>query len=276
MRTRAGGGTVGDVSAVALRPAATAAEQAVHARPITRLVHGVVAAADPLAQEAEDARLTARRLRAVEQAARDALVQLRGLLTECGADAHDLVGHGLSLVCLHASVGAARLELGEARAPDVVPQVRALTLATERELAALLGGLPRGPLVTRPTTRDGIGEVDRLVDAARRGGQPVTLDREPVAADGPTAELVVAVLREALTNARKHAGAAQVHASLARNGAGVRLVVVNDAGTPMVARGSGQGLAELRRRAEQLGGSLVAGADPCGGWRVSCVLPAWR
>jgi signal transduction histidine kinase len=85
-----------------------------------------------------------------------------------------------------------------------------------------------------------------------------------------TAEQLMRAVREALTNAARHASASQVEVSIS---AGQDLVLlVRDNGTGMTATGHRSGLANLEERARRLGGTLLM--NPAGGggtelqWRV--------
>ncbi|MFI1354463.1 GAF domain-containing protein [Streptomyces sp. NPDC020898] len=86
-----------------------------------------------------------------------------------------------------------------------------------------------------------------------------------------TAEHVVAVLSEALTNVARHARAGRVGVALETDGREVRLTVTdNGVGTPPDGRRSG--LSNMAERAQQLGGELELSSPATGGttlvWRV--------
>ena len=92
------------------------------------------------------------------------------------------------------------------------------------------------------------------------------------------AEEVLAALREALSNAARHADASQVDVTVDVDPAGTLAVRVTDNGTGIPAEGRRSGLRNLERRAEKLGGELRIGpADPGAArpgtrleWRVPC------
>jgi signal transduction histidine kinase len=91
-----------------------------------------------------------------------------------------------------------------------------------------------------------------------------------------TADHVVAVLSEALTNVARHAHADRADVLLATDGREVRLSVTdNGVGTP--ADGRRSGLRNMAERAEQLGGGLELGKPESGGtalvWRVPTRKP---
>jgi len=84
------------------------------------------------------------------------------------------------------------------------------------------------------------------------------------------------VVREALTNVRKHARAERVEICLAYEPSGTRLTI-EDFDTcgqhPVPGGGSGYGLTGMRERAELLGGTLTAGPTG-GGFLVELWIPA--
>ena len=74
---------------------------------------------------------------------------------------------------------------------------------------------------------------------------------------------MLAALREALSNAARHADASQVDVTVDVDPGGMLVVQVTDNGTGIPAEGRRSGLRNLDRRAEKLGGELRLGpADP--------------
>jgi signal transduction histidine kinase len=88
------------------------------------------------------------------------------------------------------------------------------------------------------------------------------------------------IVREALTNARKHAPGAPVLAQIGYRESQVRVVVTNgpatrSADSELSATGSGFGIVALRQRVELMHGTLRAGPTAEGGFRLEAVLPAY-
>ena len=86
---------------------------------------------------------------------------------------------------------------------------------------------------------------------------------------------VVQLAGEALSNVSRHADAATCRVSLYQ-GDGGRVLEVDDDGhgfDPARATGAGQGLGNLRERAERLGGRAQIDSTPGQGTRVRVVLP---
>jgi two-component system NarL family sensor kinase len=80
-------------------------------------------------------------------------------------------------------------------------------------------------------------------------------------------------VQEALTNAVRHSGAGIVTVCVAAEGDSL-LVRVTDDGTGAVApRDSGVGLASMRERAEEIGGSFSLSPEPDAGTTVTARLP---
>jgi signal transduction histidine kinase len=121
--------------------------------------------------------------------------------------------------------------------------------------------------------------VDPRIETPPPGGAPPggAVPRE-------VASTAYRVVREALTNVRRHAHpASQVAVSvrLTDDPPAVTVTVTDDATARPhrtaaghgVTRRGGLGLPGLAARVEALGGTLRAGPQPAGGWQVTAVLP---
>lgn len=204
---------------------------------------------------------------------------------EIAREMHDVLGHRLSLLSVHAGALEFRPDAPAeevARAAKVIRDNAHQALQDLREVVGVLRA-PVGEL-PQPTLAD----VRQLVAESGRAGMRVTLHDETsdVVPDlaGRTAYRVV---QEALTNARKHAPGAQVRVHLAGSpGAGLTVEVRNDAPTagpdpgPAHASepappdpGAGQGLSGLAERVALASGRLEHGPTAEGGWRLSVWLP---
>jgi signal transduction histidine kinase len=200
---------------------------------------------------------------------------------------HDVLGHRLSLVALHA--GAL-----EYRGPGLTPDetaaaagvVRAEAHSALTDLRDVLGVL-RDPAVNgdevtgtappQPTLVD----LPDLLDQARAGGATV---RARVDADGAAVPTAVGrhayrIVQESLTNARRHAPGEPVDVVVETvPGPGVRVVVSNTltdgpARADASGKTAGHGLRGLAERARLVGGSFRAGSDDGHVHVVEAVLP---
>ena len=113
---------------------------------------------------------------------------------------------------------------------------------------------------------------------ARQGAFACELEIDP-SADGVRDDLVIALARELLTNAAKHAGASRVRVRVQRTVDAILLEVADDgAGIPdgrlaSALREGHIGLASSIQRVEAVGGTLTLSPVPGGGTSVSVTLP---
>jgi signal transduction histidine kinase len=87
---------------------------------------------------------------------------------------------------------------------------------------------------------------------------------------------VYRLAQESITNSVRHARhATRILVSVVADEQAIRLTVDDDGdvATFDASTGSGFGLVGMAERASLLGGSLVAGPRPSGGWGVTAVLP---
>jgi signal transduction histidine kinase len=80
--------------------------------------------------------------------------------------------------------------------------------------------------------------------------------------------------QEAVTNAVRHADAANLWLQVTRDGEGVRLVARNDGSARAAFSSPGSGLRGMRERVESLGGKLAVRAGADLGFTVDAWLPA--
>jgi signal transduction histidine kinase len=125
----------------------------------------------------------------------------------------------------------------------------------------------------------GIADIPGAVAASADSGVATELVvegcRRPLA---PGVELAAyRIVQEALTNVRKHAGAAACVTVRIAYGDDELVVDVSDNGrgaaTSLSASGTGHGLIGMRERVEIYGGAFSSGPRPGGGYTVHAVLP---
>ncbi|MFD4960172.1 sensor histidine kinase [Microbacterium sp. NPDC058389] len=199
--------------------------------------------------------------------------------TRIAHDMHDVLAHRISLVALHSSALAFRdgVPPDEERAAlQTISENARLALG---ELRDVLGVLRQpGAAVAPEPPQPQLDDVPRLVDEVRASGMTVrfvaAVDGSPPSVIGQAAYRVV---REALTNARKHATGAEVVVSIAGEaGEGLAVRVCNAAvrhpsSEPLP--GAGLGLVAMRERVELAGGRMNHGATPDGGFELTAWLP---
>lgn len=191
------------------------------------------------------------------------------------AEMHDVLAHRLSLIALHTGALTGR----SASLPSAVSERLVLlrTAATDAlaDLRDVLGALHASETEAK-STEPVLPEVRDLVAQAREAGQRVALDIHGHPDNTPAAHrlAVYRVVREALTNARKHADGSSVDVRLGYRPAETVVEVVNGPTFHSVhVEPSGFGLVGLRERVTALGGTLRAGPDSADGWRVTAHIP---
>lgn len=218
---------------------------------------------------------------AAVQARRDERVRITG-------EMHDMLGHRLSLLSMHAGALELRAAQDAPALGEQVRFVRSTAVAAMQELRQILQLTPpsapgASPSETgsSPGTRD---DVRAIVLESRHAGFDVGFDWDGpdlTGVDPRTGQAVHRVVREGLTNAHKHAPrapAVRVEVETVRSDredGRVRVRVVNAAPpTPTVAGpGTRRGLAGLEERITLLGGTLAAGPADNGGYALAADVP---
>ncbi|MEY9835031.1 sensor histidine kinase [Streptacidiphilus sp. EB103A] len=200
------------------------------------------------------------------------------------AEMHDLVGHRLSLIALHA--GGLEMALAE-QAPDLVDEAAQVRLAGRdamdelRQALGVLGPLGRDTGTDALTDATGTrADLLALVEESRAAGVRVAFSWEgdDLTTSQPRVRRAVnRVIREGLTNVHRYASGAAVTVTVRHESGRVWAEVRNGAPPyPPAATtglGTGRGLAGLRERVALLGGELTVGPQPGGGFLVRAALP---
>ncbi len=187
-------------------------------------------------------------------------------------DLHDLV-----IQRLYATGISLQGAVGLIDAPDVAGRIGQAVDAldeTIREIRTSIFELQARPrAATAPGLRSRIVEVaDEMTGLL---GFAPTLELEGPLDNGvpaDAAEHLLGVLREALSNAARHAAASTVEVRV-RAAADDLSVTVTDNGTGIRPGRRRSGLANLARRAEECGGSLRVGTPDGGGTRLEWLVP---
>jgi signal transduction histidine kinase len=218
---------------------------------------------------------------------------------------HDVVTHRVSLMVLQA--GALRITAPDEVTRQAAEELRAAGCQALDELRDLVGILRTAGEDDQAPSTPGLAA---LVAESTSVGTPAELAQEgdPALASPVVGRTAYRIVREALTNVRKHAPGARVTVRVSYSESGVQLIVRNTApparngspggarpgpglsgtglsgtdlggidlgGTDLAGTGSGLGIAGLRQRVELVHGTLRAGGTPDGGFCVEATLPAY-
>ncbi|MEU8296014.1 histidine kinase [Micromonospora sp. NPDC048909] len=195
---------------------------------------------------------------------------------------HDVVAHRVSLMVVHA--GALEVTSTDASTVEAAALIRSTGRQALTDLREVLGVLrqpdPDAGSGTPPSAGpdsegNPLDAVEELLHESRAAGLRVRRWDEGVARPLPptVGRTVYRVVREALTNVRKHAPEAETTVCLRYLPDGVEVVVRNGSSPAGPALpGAGLGLLGLRERVELLGGRLETGRVD-GGFLVRALIP---
>jgi signal transduction histidine kinase len=195
---------------------------------------------------------------------------------------HDVVTHRVSLMVLQA--GALRMTAPDEATRQAAEDLRVTGCQALDELRDLVGILRAHTGGDETPSTPGIAA---LVAESVRVGTPAELTEEgdPALASPVVGRTAYRIVREALTNVRKHAPGTRVTVHLSYGDAQVRVAVRNTPPalapgsgldlTGLAGTGSGLGIAHLRQRVELVRGTLRAGPAPDGGFCLEATLPAY-
>jgi len=216
------------------------------------------------------------------------LIAMRSLLddatraqerTRIARDLHDVLGHNLTALGLQLeiashvepAVAAAHTEKARALTARLLDDVRAVVAAMRPvHVAEHRAEHPAEHPAERPAALvDAIRAI--VVDAP---GLAIHLDApDSLVIDDPRrAECVVRCVQEIVTNARRHARAANLWIQL-RSEAGAIVVEAHDDGRGAAEVRDGHGLGGMRSRLEEMGGCLEVRAAPARAFALCARLP---
>ena len=185
---------------------------------------------------------------------------------EVARDVHDVVGHALGVISAEAGVTRSLADAGEQELRDSLAGIETHAREALEEVQVLVRQLRSAPApVARlssvvDTTRAAGVEVDAHISVDERVGDAV-------------GAVVLRIVQEALSNVVRHAAGAPCRVDVRAAGDAI-VVRVRDRGPGAPERGpAGFGLAGMSERAHLVGGTVVWGNHPEGGFEVSARLP---
>ena len=199
---------------------------------------------------------------------------------------HDVVAHAMSVVAVQSGVGVHVIDSRPAEAKRLLETISETSRDSLGEMRRLLAVLRADPATIDADLAPvpGLAGLEELATRVRDAGVPVEVvirgERPAVPAGVDLA--AYRITQEALTNVLKHAGPAQAVVTVGYEPDAVHVEVVDD-GRGAAARAatthrngrapaSGHGLVGMRERAALYDGSVEAGPQPGGGYRVAATL----
>lgn len=206
-----------------------------------------------------------------EAAVRQAREHAQDERVQLARDLHDVIGHTLSVVSVHAHVAEEAIGNDDGAARRAIAAIQSVTSPALGDLRGTVRVLrsDTGPSAPAP----GLAGLTALVSSVREAGIAVDLEQE--VPDGELSAPIEAagyrIVQEALTNVLRHAGASTVHVRLALEGDRVQIEVCDNG------RGgdapAGHGITGMVERARLLGGTVQVGPASGGGYLVQADLP---
>lgn len=189
-------------------------------------------------------------------------------------DLHDVVAHSMTVIIAQADVARALVRDD----PDASTHALGIVADTGREALRGMRGVvavdadaPREPV-------PGLDAIGTLVDGVRSGETDASLEvtGTPRRLDPDALIALHHAVREALTNAIRHTmSPRRIGVGLEWGAHAISATIDDDGGSGPgpASPGSGLGLIGMAERVRLARGSLSAGPEPSGGWRVHIELP---
>ncbi|MFF1381007.1 histidine kinase [Streptomyces sp. NPDC058308] len=178
-------------------------------------------------------------------------------------DLHDLLGHTLSVIVVKAEATRRIAPRDLDAALGQVADIESVGRQALTEIREAVTGYREGSLAT---------ELDGARDLLEAAGISATVRQSGPPLAPQTAALLGWVVRESVTNAVRHSGAAHCEIDVTGTADRARLVITDD-GRGAGSGPPGSGLKGLAERLAAAGGSLTSGPAPRSGFRVTAVLP---
>jgi signal transduction histidine kinase len=225
---------------------------------------------------AQAARSEAQTNAAVRRAAAGDLLEhaARGERARIARELHDVVAHHISMISVQAETARLATPGMPAAGADRLVAIGETARAALTEMRRLLGVLREDADVNAPDLRPqpGLEQLNELLDETRdaSGSAARLILTGPPAQLGPGVELAAyRIVREALTNTRRHAPGAAVDVELRYGYTTLKLLIRdNGPGPPDGSALAGHGLTGMRERAAAVGGALRSRPAVGGGFLV--------
>jgi signal transduction histidine kinase len=233
-----------------------------------------------------------------DRAEQDARRRLDEERLRIARELHDVVAHTMATINVQAGVAVHVLPTRPEVAADALQAIKTASKEGLRELRAILDVLRQADDADPVQPAPGLAQLDALIDGARRAGLQTTLTvtGEPFPLPAAVDLAAYRIVQESLTNVIRHAGPATAAVVLSyrpdelgidvtdtgRGPADSPPSTASATSTPSASAVSaastaigttGHGLAGMRERAATVGGTVLTGPGPGGGYHVTARLP---
>jgi signal transduction histidine kinase len=220
-------------------------------------------------------RLTARARELQDERDAYARLSVRYERARIASELHDIVAHAISVMVVQATAGQRLVDHSPELTGEVFAAISQAARDAEDDMGRLVVLLADGDA---PGGHHNIELVHELVRRAAGSGLDVRLrvEGDPDGLADMTLDAIYRIVQESLTNALRYAAGAPVRVVLGGDATSATVEVSNEPARgdeSLAGFGTGNGLRGLRERVTACGGSLEAGPEQDGGWRVRAVLP---
>ncbi|WP_329118167.1 sensor histidine kinase [Streptomyces sp. NBC_01353] len=184
-----------------------------------------------------------------------------------GRDLHDVMGRNLSVIALKSELAVQLARRERPEAVDQMIEVQRIAQESQREVRDVVRGYREADLRV---------ELEGARGVLGAAGIDCAIDPVTVELSGTVQSVLGWVVRETTTNVLRHGDAKRCAISLKEKDGSVLLTVRNDGVREGAAMGHGSGLAGLRERLAAVDGTLEAGPDDGGTFRVAALVPVPR
>ena len=194
--------------------------------------------------------------------------------TRIARELHDVVTHAVTVMVIQAAAEARTLP-SDNPSREVLHGIETTGREALVELRRMLGVLRRDDGADERRPQPSLRELDGLLATARSGGLDVRVEvrGEPPMLPAALDLCAYRIVQEALTNVRKHGSQGPADLRLDYCPDALVVEVVNPSDSPSQRTDGGHGLTGLRERVDLHGGTLEAGPDPDGHYRLRARLP---
>jgi signal transduction histidine kinase len=184
---------------------------------------------------------------------------------------HDSLGHYLTAMTMQLEAAGKLVAAEPERAAESIAKAEEMARESLAEVRRSVTALRDSPVDTA-ALGDAIGE---LVEAIYDSGVATTFSVKGKSQSLPiqAKTALYRAAQEGLTNVRKHAKASAVEIKLAYDPEQVTLTVTDNGVGRRGEENAGFGLLGLRERLSLVGGTLEAGSNPEGGFRLHVIVP---
>lgn len=188
---------------------------------------------------------------------------------------HDVVSHNVSATILQAEAAEELLKTQPERAGAALQSIQSMGREALGEMRRMLGIMRADNGGSPATPQPRLSDLPALVERARNTGLSIKFSVEGAVCDVPPGiELsVYRIVQEALTNVRKHAGAASAQVWLRYGETQLEVQIADDGHGVAANDGTGHGLIGMRERVEFFSGEFTSGPRAGRGFSVTARFP---